>query len=147
LSRNIQLPETTSDTLLKIDMKFQGDVLFVTANGRTDFDTASRLLKEVCEAAAEKHAAKILVDCLAVTGQLAPFERYRLGAETADVYLTHRMDVKLAFVGVPPTTQGFGVRVAQNRGINTKLFSTTQEARQWLDEAPDVAADSPGPAG
>jgi hypothetical protein len=50
------------------------------------------------------------------------------------------MNVKLAFVGLPPTTDGFGVRIARNRGVMAKVFSTQQEAltwwtKTWLDES------------
>jgi hypothetical protein len=127
---------------LSIDIKLQGELLLITANGQVQVDIASQLLKQVCDIAAEKKVNKILVDCLDVTGELASFERYRLGAETAEVYLTQgQTNVRLAFVGKPPTTQGFGVRVAQNRGLITKLFSTQQEALQWLDEFSGVSAE------
>jgi hypothetical protein len=129
---------------LHIDIELQAGLLLVTANGRVKVDIASRLLKQVCDTAAESRVSKILVNCLAVTGELFPFERYRLGVETAEVYLTQpEMNVRLAFVGKPPTTDGFGVRVARNRGLTTKLFSTPEEALKWLDEPPDVSAELP----
>jgi hypothetical protein len=127
---------------LSIDIKLQGELLLVTASGQVQVDIASQLLKKVCDVAAEKKVNKILVNCLEVTGELASFERYRLGAETAEVYIAQGpTNVRLAFVGKPPTTQGFGVRVAQNRGLITQLFSTPQEALKWLNECPDVPAD------
>jgi hypothetical protein len=129
---------------LQITIELQGDLLLVTGNGRVRVDTASRLLKQVCDAAADHQVGKILVNCLAVTGELFPFERYRLGVETADAYLTDReMNVRLAFVGIPPATDGFGVRVARNRGLVTKLFSNPEEARKWLDEPPGDSAELP----
>jgi hypothetical protein len=131
---------------LQIAIELQEDLLLVTGNGRVRVDTASRLLKQVCDTAADNKVNKILVNCLAVTGELFPFERYRLGVETAEAYLTYpEMNVRLAFVGIPPATDGFGVRVARNRGLVTKLFSNPEEARRWLDEPPGVAADLPIP--
>jgi hypothetical protein len=66
---------------------------------------------------------------------LATFERYALGEEIASYLSQHQIRVKLAFVGMPPTVNGFVVRVAQNRGVMTEAFSTLQEALKWLDES------------
>jgi hypothetical protein len=46
------------------------------------------------------------------------------------------MSPRLAFVGKPPAVDGFGVRVAQNRGITTEVFASQQEALRWLDKWP-----------
>jgi hypothetical protein len=46
------------------------------------------------------------------------------------------MSPRLAFVGKAPTMDGFGVRVAQNRGLTVEMFSTEQEALSWLDKWP-----------
>jgi hypothetical protein len=70
---------------------------------------------------------------LATDGELATFERYDLGVEAAEYLTGHRMNVKVAFVGTPPTMNGFGLRVARNRGILTEVFPTQQEALRWLD--------------
>jgi hypothetical protein len=122
---------------LQIDTELQGELLLVTASGTVTFDLVSRLLRQVFDTAAESQVDKILVNGLAAGGELAPFERYRLGVDSA-AYLKERgMNVKLAFVGVPPTTDGFGVRIARNRGVMAKRFSTQPEALSWLDESPD----------
>lgn len=70
-------------------------------------------------------------------GELAAFERYELGVEVAADLIERGMNVKLAFVGIPPTMDGFGVRIARNRGVITKMFSSQKEALSWLDEFPD----------
>jgi hypothetical protein len=44
---------------------------------------------------------------------------------------------RLAFVGQLPTMDGFGVRVAQNRDLVVKMFSSQQEAMDWLKGWPD----------
>jgi hypothetical protein len=122
---------------LRIDTELHGVLLLVTARGTVTFDSVSRILRQVFDAAAESQVNKILVNVLTTEGELAAFERYRLGADSA-AYLNEReMNVKLALVGVPPTTDGFGVRIAQNRGVVARVFSTQQEALSWLDESPD----------
>jgi hypothetical protein len=121
---------------LHIDIQSQGGLLLVTANGNMAFDMAERLLKQVFDTAAENQVDKILVNALAVDGELAGFERYALGVEIASYLSKRRMNLKLAFVGTPPTVNGFAVRLAQNRGVATEVFATPQEALRWLDELP-----------
>jgi hypothetical protein len=121
---------------LHIDIELQGGLLLVTATGRVKFDAVVRLLKEVCDTAAANQINKILVNGLAADGELASFERYASGVEIAAYLTQRRMNVRLAFVGVPPTVNGFGVLVAQNRGVDAMVFPTSQEALTWLDDVP-----------
>jgi hypothetical protein len=121
---------------LRIDIELRGGLLLVTASGTFVFDAALLLLKEVCDRANEKEVSKILVNALAVDGELATVERYRLGTEVTAYLKQRQMSPRLAFVGKPPAVDGFGVRVAQNRGITTEVFSSQQEALRWLDTWP-----------
>jgi len=119
---------------LRIDVELQGGLLLVTASGTLAFDAALRALKQVCDTAKEKEVKKILVNALALDGELATVERYRLGVEVAEYLHQRHMSPRLAFVGKAPTMDGFGVRVAQNRGLTVEMFSTEQEALSWLDK-------------
>ena len=121
---------------LRIDIELREGLLLVTASGTFAFDAALLLLKQVCDTAKEKEVSKILVNALAVDGELATVDRYRLGTEIAAYLKQRQMSPRLAFVGKPPAVDGFGVRVAQNRGITTEEFSTQQEALRWLDKWP-----------
>ena len=104
----------------------------VTARGNLAFDAALRLLKQVFDTAKEKEVNKILVNCLGLNGKLSTSERYNLGAELATYLRQGGIEPRLAFVGKPPTIDGFGVRVGQNRGVITEVFSSQQEAVNWL---------------
>lgn len=119
---------------LRIDVELQGELLLVIAKGRASSAAVSRHLRQVFDTAAENRVDKILIDALAVDGELAAFERYRIGAEIAAYLDERQIEVKVAFVGVPPTMNGFGLRVARNRGVITDMFSTRQEALRWLIE-------------
>jgi hypothetical protein len=46
------------------------------------------------------------------------------------------MNPKFAFVGKPPTIDGFAVRVGQNRGLVAEVFSNQQDALKWLKQWP-----------
>ena len=128
---------------LCIESKLQGESLIVTANGSVRFDSVLLLLQQICDTAAENHVNKILVCSLAVDGELAAFERYRLGTELAAYLAQRHISVKLAFVGNPPTVNGFGVRIARNRGITARVFSSHQDAQSWLEDV-SASGDAPG---
>ena len=121
---------------LHIAIELEGELLLVTASGDVAFDAGLRLLKQVCDTAKEKEVNKILVNALAIDGELSTFERYRLGVELAAYLKQHQMNPRLAFVGKLPTTDGFAARVGQNRGVNTEVFSSQQEALNWLAKWP-----------
>jgi hypothetical protein len=114
---------------LRIDIELRGRILLVTASGNLTFDAALRLLKQVCDTAKEKEVNKILVNSLAVDGELSTFERYSLGVEVAAYLKQRQMNPRLAFVGKLPTTDGFAVRVGQNRGVTTEsVFEPARSA-------------------
>ena len=73
---------------------------------------------------------RILVDTLAVDGQLTPEDRRHLGRALAAYVATDRT-VQMAFVG--KATAGPGVTVARNLGVMVEMFSTREEALRWLD--------------
>lgn len=121
---------------LQIDIEFQGKVLLVTASGSAALEASVRLLKRAFDAAKEKEVHKILVNTVAVTGALSTFERYTLGVEVVKYLRLREMNPRVAFVGKPPTMDGFGVRVAQNRNLTAEVFSSQEEALNWLGNWP-----------
>ena len=117
---------------LHINIELQVGLLLVTASGTVAFDGALRLLKQVFDTAAEKQVNTILVNGLALDGEFSTLERYSLGVEVAAYLKQRQMNIRIAFVGKPPTVDGFGVRVAQNRGVTVNVFSSQQAALNWL---------------
>jgi len=118
---------------LHIDIELQGDILLVTASGTVTFDAALGALKHAFDMAKEKDVSKILVNVLAVDGELSTFERYDLATGSVAHLRQREMNPKIAFVGKPPTMDGFGVRVGQNRDVVTEAFSSQQQALNWLN--------------
>jgi dihydroxyacetone kinase len=121
---------------LQIEVGLREGLLFVTANGNFTLEAALRLLKQVCDIATEKEVNKILVNGLGMDGEISTFDRYNLGAQVAEYIKQNQMNLKLAFVGKPPTMDGFAARVAQNRGVVTEVFSSEQNALDWLNAWP-----------
>jgi plasmid maintenance system antidote protein VapI len=121
---------------LHIDVELREGLLLVTASGDVTLEAAVRLLKQVFDTADEKKVTKILVTTLAVNGELSTFDRYQLGSQFAEYIREHQMNPRVAFVGKRPTTDGFGARVAQNRGMVAEVFYNLQDAINWLARWP-----------
>jgi hypothetical protein len=118
---------------LQLDIEVQGDLLVAIAWGTTSFDAARGALKQVLDSATKHQVSRILVETLAVEGVLTTMERYRLALEAVAHANQGTMNPKIAIVGTPPTSDGFCLRVAQNRGLTTELFPTRQHALRWLE--------------
>jgi hypothetical protein len=121
---------------LRLDIELREGLLLATASGDVTLEAAARLLKEACDLANEKRVSKILVTALAVNGELSTLERYDLGTQVAQYIQQRHLNVKMAFLGKRPTTDGFGARVAQNRGMVVEVFYNEQEAMNWLASWP-----------
>jgi hypothetical protein len=117
---------------LQIEVELRDGLLFVTASGTVTLEASVRLLKQVFDTAKEKGVNKILVTTLAVDGELSTFDRYAMGTQLAEYIQQRHIDVRVAFYGKRPTTDGFAARVAQNRGIVTEVFSNYEDAVNWL---------------
>ena len=114
------------------DVGLQGNLLLATVSGTLASDAALRVFKQLYDTAREKGVSKVLVNAIAVDGELPTVERYMVAVELAAYFQQHHMKQKVAIVGKQPAADGFGVRVAQNRWINVELFSSQQEALSWL---------------
>jgi hypothetical protein len=80
---------------------------------------------------------KILVNCDEMHGELSTPYRYLLGALVAAYVLKSRVRPTLAFVGKPPTIDGFAVRVSQENGLIAEVFSNQEDALNWLENVPE----------
>jgi len=121
---------------LYIDIELRDGLLVATARGNLTFDETLRLFKQVFDTAKQNQVSKILVNGLSVEGELSTLERYNLGIELMAYLKQHQLNPRLAVVGKPPAVDGFGVRVGQNRGLTTEVFSSQQEALHWLNKWP-----------
>jgi hypothetical protein len=122
---------------LLFNFEVQPGLLLVTVSGKIDVESAVQLLKRACDTAVENKVNKILINNLAVEAELDTFQRYRLAAEIAPYFKKHLANLKLAIVGQPPATDGFAVRVGQNRGVVAEVFPSRQAALNWLRRWPD----------
>jgi hypothetical protein len=112
---------------LHTDIELQGSLLVVRASGSLVFDQAFDLIKQVFDTAAEKQVNRILLNCLAVDGELSTFERNHLGVEVAAYLEERQTHPMVAIVGRRPAIDGFAAGVARNREVTAQVFATHQE--------------------
>jgi collagenase-like PrtC family protease len=63
---------------LRFDIELQQGILLVTLRGNVSFDATLQIFKQALDAAHEKGVSKILVNTLAVNGELSTVERYEI---------------------------------------------------------------------
>jgi len=75
---------------------------------------------------------KLLLDFTETHIKLSLADRYFL-AESARVFARYKL-IKVAFLGRPEQvdSQKFGEIVARNRWINARVFTTVEDAEEWL---------------
>lgn len=117
---------------LRVETEVAGDTLVVTCTGIATAQSFLRHLLSVCNIAAEKRLQKILFNGLAMSGSATTLERYEVGVKVSEYLQQHKLNLKIAFIGVPPTFDGFAAEVARNREVVTVVFPTVEEATAWL---------------
>ena len=110
--------------------------LLAIAVGEVSFDSALEGCRNMVDLAAGLGVRKILLDCLALVGDLSAEERFELGKTIAEYcQLTLRVPA-VAVIGKPPSVTGLGARVASNRGMPVEIFSDRERGLDWLRSRP-----------
>ena len=125
---------------MMVRLELKEPYLLATFAGRVSLSEVIEDFKKTCDAAAKRGFDKILVDCLAVEGELSTLERYELGRTVAEYCQRRSMNPKIATVGYPPLINGFGALVASNRGLVAETFSEFQKVVEWLNRFGSKAA-------
>ena len=117
---------------MRLRLASQDDFLLATAAGRASAQDVIRVFENVIDAATERGFDKILIDFLAVTGELSAMDLYDIGKTMAEYCARRSICPKVAVIGNPPTVTGFGAQVAWNRGLTSLTFAESQPALNWL---------------
>jgi hypothetical protein len=117
---------------MQLRLASRDDFLLATAAGPVSRVGVLRVFKNVIDTAVERGFDKILIDFLAVTGELSVMDLYEIGKAMAEYCLSKSICPKVALIGKPPTVTGFGAQVASNRGLTSITFTESQPALNWL---------------
>jgi hypothetical protein len=117
---------------MQLKLTSQDDFLLATAAGRVSANEVLRVFKNVIDKAMDRGFDRILLDFLAVTGELSAMDLYEIGKTMAEYCVSKSICPKVAVIGKPPTVTGFGAQVASSRGLTSMTFSERQPALDWL---------------
>jgi hypothetical protein len=119
-------------TAPKIEMQWDQERLMVVASGETDPTWGLALVDRVGEAVATTPTRSVLVDATALRIAYTDLDRYNLGVQMGRRWRT----IPYAIVADPSMVdpRRFGELVAQNRGVNGRVFTDRTEAGRWLDD-------------
>ena len=99
-------------------------------------DSTDRIKEQIAEllkACIERKTRKVLVDFSGFVGTWSLIDRYELGTAGAR-FAPHVSRVAVFSKADLIDREKFGVRVAQNRGLNIEIFDDREKAVLWLLE-------------
>jgi hypothetical protein len=107
---------------------------FISSGGLIDSRVAEAVWRQfdlVADHCNRTKNDKVLIDTTRADGKVSFVERFLLGEKTR-VFAFH--GIKVAFVDRPERIdpQKFGELVARNRGVDIRIFSDLQAAKEWL---------------
>jgi hypothetical protein len=114
---------------MHIAVDASGRFLRCTVTAQATPENAQQLLQRFQEGAEGTVHTRLLLDLMAVTGELALPQQHQMGVGLAE---TFRKFSRVAVVQKPRTNNGFGALVAKNRGLKIDVFATEAEAISWL---------------
>ena len=117
---------------MEVTLAAEDDILLATAAGQASVNEVMRVFKAVIDAAIEQRFENILMDFVAVQGNLSELDLYEIGKTMAEYCVSKSVYPKVAVVGKPPIVTGFGAQVAWNRGLTSMTFPESQLALNWL---------------
>jgi len=122
------------------EVKKEAGRLFVNDSRPVTAETIQQFCEKMPELARESGVSKILVDHRDIPNTLSTMERYRYATEIAN----HFRGIKIAFVQDAPLRDPtrFGETVAVNLGANIRLFTTLEDAYDWLEVEPASKLDA-----
>ena len=130
------------------EIHFESGLLKVDARGEFSLEEAKRAFLEMLGAVARYQAKKVLVDGRNVKGKPGDFERFCYGEfaakETFRLVKEHGIAPRFAYVLHEPLRdpRTFGETVARNRGMNVKVFESSEDAFEWLELTPPKKPDA-----
>ena len=128
---------------MNILTEIKPDYVLMTFEGRVEESFPTEFPEKLIETAITHKCPKILADLQKVEGSLTTMQRFTMGDIGAQKYRSavqkgEISKCRFALVADQPLMDPhkFGETVASNRGMSLGIFSTFQEAFDWLQQSP-----------
>lgn len=136
---------------LNLDLRPTPTYLHATLSGEYTYDEIKHALTSIMSAAYEHPQLKLLIDCLAVTGNPTLRERFDLVALALQQRINAILNGKLprvmtAIVAVPPFAHPnrYAVRLLLERNLKITICERVDDALTWLGVLPAEDRANPG---
>lgn len=120
--------EPLSPSSLQVMFVARGDYLEAEITGLASPDGAHSVLARIGAEAAQQAANRVLINCLGILGQTAPYDHQQLGLALA----RHLGGVRCALVTSPTKLLGVMGTAAQAAGADYRAFVKVDAAATWL---------------
>jgi hypothetical protein len=120
----------------KLASEANGEYLRVTAKGNYGFGRTRRLISVVRDLSDRHQLQRVLLDLTGVIGVPPDADRFDLGERLAQVFGS---TCTLAIIGREASVNRLAETVAQNRGVELRVFFTEREALSWLLPAANIS--------
>ncbi len=120
----------------KMSIKKESDFLHINVTGVQSRETVTAIAWDVLEACEENEVSKVLVDVREMTGRLVGLDAYEVSALEFPKLQEKGILKRAAVIDLEENSENsrFFETVAVNRGINIRIFSSADEAVDWLDK-------------
>jgi len=137
---------------LTLDLRPAPSHLHATLAGEYTYDELKKALATIMAAAYEQPSLKLLIDCLAVTGNPTLRERFDLVAFALQQRINAILNgksprVATALVAVPPFAHPnrYAVRLLLERNLKITVCERVEDALAWLGAPPGVPTTGSDP--
>lgn len=107
----------------------KGEYIFIDYDEPYTLNNLIALMKEASDFCAAEHSEKLLVSIYNMPGKVSTLDRFELGIQGTLIF---RAKIKIALVYRKDELNFFAENVAVNRGMNARIFSDMNEAKNWL---------------
>ncbi len=120
--------EPLSPSSLRVDFTQRTGYLEAVVTGLASPEGARAVLARAGAEVERTSNERILLDCLGILGQTAPYDHHQLGLALA----AHLGQARCALVTAPTKLIGVMGAAAQGAGARYRAFADVAEARAWL---------------
>jgi len=116
---------------MEVQFEDAGAFLIAKVSGVFSLRAMLSIVEKIAAEARARHAERVLVESLDVTGDIPNIDRYYLGKGAAEMLL----HVERVAILRPAHLRyaRLGIDVAHNRGLDIRAFLDAEAAKDWLD--------------
>jgi hypothetical protein len=121
-------------TEYEVTIQVEGDYLAARAAGERTLNAVTALAVQIAQAAGDAQVGKVLVDVRDLRGRLRVLDSFLVVNSVFDSLRGKGLrQAAIADRGMPPI-RGFAFEtIARNRGFNLRIFTSREEAVEWLE--------------